>query len=412
MMNASFVERADVVGDPNLHEHSKFLSPQARMMLAAMIDSVRSNREQALTVLDRGIDQSVDATLKRRSTQLRRRLFDDAGLAEDAELSNRGGSIDDWSEDPGLVAFLPALACRPAGPPMVPGLAEASGLSIESRVRPPDLATRLDRWAERIRTNAPVIGLSIAASGLALLASFWIIPEFEAMFDEFELDLPPVTRWVLAVAAGVRAMVYRWPWVAAGGAAIGLITHYALRPISRLLFGENHWDDLQTATWLASMSEFARYREDLGSPQGDHGGSAHGGSADATTFDASDHALWDQVLLWAISKPYQRSRISDAGRHPTGSLSRGRIPAAWATVWQSRSVGMSDKANDDGLMRFDYQTPWAMAQLISDRSVHRRRMGTWFNLRGLIVGCVWLGVGITIVGLLAPLLSLIRGLSG
>jgi type IV pilus assembly protein PilC len=115
---------------------------------------------------------------------------------------------------------------------------EASGTLTE-------IITRLAIYREkkailrRQVKSALIYPFVIAIAGLAVLVLFlvWVLPEFESIFAQFDMELPAITRLALA---GAHALVkFWWLWIALLAGAVGLVIAYGRTASGRLRI--DHW---------------------------------------------------------------------------------------------------------------------------------------------------------------------------
>jgi type IV pilus assembly protein PilC len=115
---------------------------------------------------------------------------------------------------------------------------EASGTLTE-------IITRLAIYREkkailrRQVKSALIYPFVIAIAGLAVLVLFlvWVLPEFESIFAQFDMELPAITRLALA---GAHALVkFWWLWIALLAGAVGLVISYGRTASGRLRI--DHW---------------------------------------------------------------------------------------------------------------------------------------------------------------------------
>jgi len=75
----------------------------------------------------------------------------------------------------------------------------------------------------------------IFTAGIAVLVLFlvWVLPEFESIFAQFQMELPAITRIALAFA---HALVkFWWLWIALFAGAVGLVISYGRTASGRLV---------------------------------------------------------------------------------------------------------------------------------------------------------------------------------
>ena len=119
-----------------------------------------------------------------------------------------------------------ALAeCQKTTPPYLIGLLRSAtsgdqlAETCDSLVRIRD--TSRYTWQSMRSTLAYPLLLIAAVTGLAILMSWLVIPPFVSLYDEFDLELPPITEWLIEAAPVL-------PWMGFG--MLGLVALLMLGP--------------------------------------------------------------------------------------------------------------------------------------------------------------------------------------
>jgi type II secretory pathway component PulF len=229
----------------------------------------------------------------------------------------------------------------------------------------------------------------IVLAGLALMVmlglSVFVIPQFASIFLEFDLELPPLTSWILNIAA----------WLASWG---GLILALLGGMLVVLLLNANRLIPKPIVAWLsdwirppfgrrASVARFARFLADLL-------------EADVELPDAlriAGHSIQRarmQRAAWRLANEIERDK---------GQSSRVFERPLSASVYQAISADMTTAARVHLLRE------------ISSAHADRVRIGlSWTS--GLIepaaIVLVGFVIGAIVLGLFLPLVRLVEGLSG
>jgi type II secretory pathway component PulF len=229
----------------------------------------------------------------------------------------------------------------------------------------------------------------IVLAGLALMVmlglSVFVIPQFASIFLEFDLELPPLTSWILNIAA----------WLASWG---GLILALLGGMLVVLLLNANRLIPKPIVAWLsdwirppfgrrASVARFARFLADLL-------------EADVELPDAlriAGHSIQRarmQRAAWRLANEIERDK---------GQSSRVFERPLSASVYQAISADMTTAARVHLLRE------------ISSAHADRVRIGlSWTS--GLVepaaIVLVGFVIGAIVLGLFLPLVRLVEGLSG
>lgn len=212
-----------------------------------------------------------------------------------------------------------ALERNPSAfPPMAPAMAaagEANGRSAEALKR---LSNALER-AESLRSSLvsaaiyPLLLVLIAAGVIALML-FWVVPQFETLFEDGRAHLPAMTRIVLAVSHFART-----DGLITLGAltlVVGLAWRLSFRPTARRWFDRKLLGAPRLGA-LVTMAELARFFRVLGSM-------VDGGVALPAAVTIAERSLTNTHIRAAVRKVAQGLR---EGEELTGPFSAtGVIP--------------------------------------------------------------------------------------
>ncbi|AMV32414.1 type IV pilin biogenesis protein [Pirellula sp. SH-Sr6A] len=136
------------------------------------------------------------------------------------------------------------------------------GLRRDAKIllRTPSLPTRT--WSAFV--SYPVIVLAVTMF-LFLMQAYWISPVFEQMFREFQLRLPPITRWVFAVNRWTRDYILVFSILVIAGLLLwGSIRVFGAGILDRLqLFRPIGWLVSGNRRNLLSMSRFLQTLAEL-----------------------------------------------------------------------------------------------------------------------------------------------------
>jgi general secretion pathway protein F len=108
-------------------------------------------------------------------------------------------------------------AMAQAGPGFPP-IASAMAAAGEANGRPAAALAKLAETLERAEALRTTIGsalvypamLLLIAAGVIALMLYWVVPQFETLFDDAGANLPPMTRLVLGVSRAARSQGLVW----------------------------------------------------------------------------------------------------------------------------------------------------------------------------------------------------------
>jgi type IV pilus assembly protein PilC len=105
----------------------------------------------------------------------------------------------------------------------------------------------------------PVIVL-VAASGLVLMLFTLVVPKFVSLLTELSLEVPPLTRVVMAIS---QVLVHGWPVLLGAAVAVPFLIRYALRNPQVATWVDRKKMDLPVFGSLVSMIALSRFSHNL-----------------------------------------------------------------------------------------------------------------------------------------------------
>jgi type IV pilus assembly protein PilC len=110
---------------------------------------------------------------------------------------------------------------------------EASGTLTGIITRLADYREKKDLLAKQVRA-AMIYPLVVLSVGVLILILFLVVvlPEFESIFTQFDIELPTITKVALATGRGL--VNFWWLWIGIVAAIIAAFISYAKTPVGRL----------------------------------------------------------------------------------------------------------------------------------------------------------------------------------
>lgn len=236
------------------------------------------------------------------------------------------------------------------------------------------------RW-QRWRSMAYPVIVGLIAVAVMMVLSTMVLPIFGAMFYDFGMQLPRLTSWILAVGRFLTS----WECLALAGAALAAVSLAAFG----YLPGLQYLRVSRLGRWFGrstGVAQFTRFAAELLSAGLDRA-SAVRIAAHSTRHPATQLAAWNLA----------------------GAIDRGAAAPAWqmrpvpATAAYALQADMPEEAR--------VQLLTEISGCYSDRASRRL---SWS--RGLIgpaaILVIGIGVGVVVLSLFLPLVSLVNGLSG
>lgn len=130
----------------------------------------------------------LQAWLKQRSTQDGELPSKSTQLLLDS--LTKGVEPNQWLTDPKLASLLPIL---------LRGTSEKDPTKLEAWYRL--LLSNRNSPVDFIKRYYYPIGIAVSSLAVFYYVCSWIVPEFQKMFDDFQLRLPPVTQFVFSISS-------------------------------------------------------------------------------------------------------------------------------------------------------------------------------------------------------------------
>lgn len=237
-------------------------------------------------------------------------------------------------------------------------------------------------WAALAGKVVYIILISAFALAMGTFLMWWIAPRFQAIFEDFDLELPPVTQFLFHIAT---AWIAYWPLIIPLFFALSFLLCYSLLR----LIGAVRWDlpgmgrlkrRLHTAAILQSLALVAERRRSM---------------VDGL-----------KTLTRTYPRRYVQKRLRETLRDVNGGID-------WLEALASRRlIGPSDKAVLLAAQRLG-NLPWAMREMAD---TNRRRLSfraqNWIQVTFACVICFYGGVvALFVIGFFLPLIALIQNLT-
>jgi|GEM_PF-645201 len=251
-----------------------------------------------------------------------------------------------------------------------------------------DEATR-ENESHRQWNRAMIYPLLVFLGTLGVFVFFCVtlVPAFESIYDDFEMDLPTMTSWLLAISSLLQGT----PVLLTLGVLAALAGVYLLLRLIRIWGLPGQLGNLLTTGSSLQVTTMARFTRRLA--------------------EALEVGLELPTALRIAGHVQQRGatrrlalQLADEAQQPNFDLSQSpaarRLPA---TVAHALQAGLDNQPNAALLGQ--------LAELYTTRVRNRHNWSTGFMAQFAILG-MGLTVGFVVIALFIPLVELINGLTG